>query len=155
MAMPTQIVSGKVRQQGTQLGDCTSRDRLGGKNRGSLRLIATTTAMDNLLWGTCVLCSLNLWGVVSSQLRPPSLSFSSWMVTGCGWGELPEFGDFLFPIHPPPHPHPRAILDPAWNYFPGTLFVPPSSLMQVLHLSPLGNPESLVLRLCLEVAEAR
>lgn len=67
---------------------------MGGKVHGSPGLTAGTTVMDGLLWGTRVLCLLNLWGVVSSQLRPPSLF--SWVVAVCGQG-TPESGDSFFP----------------------------------------------------------
>lgn len=82
------------------------RDSLGGKGQGSLRLSAGITAMDCLLWGTRALCLLNLLGVVSSQLRPPSLFFSSWVVAGRGWG-TPECWLPLF--------FPRLVPDSAWT----------------------------------------
>lgn len=62
------------------------RDSLGGKGHSSL-------GMDGLMWATCALCLLNLWGVVSSQLRPPLFS---WVVAVCGWG-TPESGGSLLP----------------------------------------------------------
>ena len=74
---------GKGRQQKAHLGGI-SRDSLGGKGQGSLRLSAHITAMDRLLWGTCVLCLLNLLEVVSSQLRPPLVSPAGWWQTVAG-----------------------------------------------------------------------
>lgn len=75
---PAHTAPGKGRQQKAHLGGI-SRDSVGGKDQGSLRLSVHITVMDRLLWGTCVLCLLNLLEVVSSQLRPPSL------VSPAGW----------------------------------------------------------------------
>ena len=74
-----------------QLGGIT-RDSLGGKGHGSLRLTAGTIAMDGLMRATRILCFLSLCGVVSSQLRP----LFSWVVAVCGGG-TPESGGSLLP----------------------------------------------------------
>lgn len=75
-----------------QLGGI-ARDSPGGKGHIFLGLTTGTTAMDSLLWATWVLCLPNLWGVVSSQLRLPSLF--SWMVTVCGGGPPESSGSLL------------------------------------------------------------
>ncbi|XP_021021189.1 growth hormone-releasing hormone receptor isoform X1 [Mus caroli] len=51
-----------------QLGGIT-RDSLGGKGHGSLRLTAGTIAMDGLRRATCILCLLSLWGVTLGHLH--------------------------------------------------------------------------------------